>query len=142
MDISNAYNSPMMTNGYADIGVSDTASNHQQSPTTSAGIDAAVIPRPPLPSVGGMPGRSRGLGWSTGLRLSRAFRQRFSGRTLVVPNQGPHPIEGPVGFSSRTSRLSDRVDALYTDYTPDPKEVAAMFTSPNPILREMDYQNE
>lgn len=137
-----ANNSPSLTRGYGDIGIAETVANHQQPPTASAGIEAAVVPPVPSPSVGGMPGRSHALGWSTGLRFARHLHARFTGRTLVVPNMGAHPAEGPVGFSTRLDRLSAGTQALYTDYVPDPKEVAAMFTSPNPILAEMRYQDE
>lgn len=144
MDTSSAAYSPSgAAIAYSEVGVSPVVATHQQSPFDSAGIEAAVIPRPPSPSVGGKPGRSQALGWSTGLRFARWAHARFTGRTLVVPSMGAHPVEGPVGFSNRLDRLSTNSQALYADYTPTPEQVAQMFRgSPNPLVNEMRYNNE
>ena len=131
--------SPSLTS-YADVpAVQVEVASQAESPFYSSS-DAPVptIPRPPDPSVGGQTGLSRAFGWTTGLLQPRAFRTLFGGRTLVVPNQGPHPATGPVGFSNRTGRLAAGVNALYTDPVPSPEDVANMLTKPNPVLYEMN----
>jgi hypothetical protein len=96
---------------------------------------------PPDPTVGGQTTQRDQLGWTTGLRLSRAFRQRFTGATLVVPNMGAHPAVGPVGYSTRSQRLANGVQALSTDFLPSTEAIAASFVSPglNAVQREMLY---
>lgn len=130
---SDAEYSPM-TAGYIDIAESvPPDSNQRENPTLSTrdGLATAFVPRPPDPSVGGMPGISNGLGWSTGIRNSRAFRQAFDGRTLVVPNMGAHPIQGPVGFSAQSDRLAYGIAALSSDGMPTNAQVGKVFSSDN-----------
>lgn len=121
--------------GYVDAAqaVPEVAS-HAQSPMVSASpvLDAAVVPKPPNPAVGGLPGLSHALGWSTGLRNSRAFRQAFDGRTLVVSTMGVHPIEGPVGYSTRQDRLFYGAQALRGDGMSDNMRVAKGVSSLDP----------
>lgn len=102
-----------------------------------------VVPKPPSPSVGGQTGIARALGWTVGLLPHRTMRQRFTGKVLVVPNQGPHPVVGEVGRSNRTGRLAANVDALTRDYLPPPDVIAASFTRPNPLGDHMEdvYQS-
>lgn len=105
---------------------------HGVSPFQSANpIPAAFVPRPPDPAVGGQGGSMGVLGWSTGRRNGRAFRQRFGGQTLVVPAMGVHPIQGPVGFSTRTDRLTYKVDALTGDDIPTDESVGSQYADPN-----------
>lgn len=105
---------------------------HRQSPFNDTQPTLApVVPAPPSPSVGGEPGNSLGVGWSTGIRNSRAFRQPFDGRTLVVPNMGAHPVSGPVGFSTRTDRLVYNARATESDNMVDNKTVTEEFANPN-----------
>lgn len=78
---------------------------------------------PPDPSKGGEMGPSSQLGWSTGFgKLSR--RTSFTGRVITRPTMGANPATGPVGYSTRTSRLRARIEALYNDYTPSNQAVA------------------
>jgi hypothetical protein len=79
------------------------AANSPLNSSSNAGC--AYVPRPPDPAVGGLPGMTHALGWTTGLRLSRSFRQLFGGQTLKMPSMGVHPIQGPVGYSTRSDRL-------------------------------------
>lgn len=85
---------------------------------------------PPEPSYGGQPGVVRQLGWSTGFRRLGKLHNRMTGRTLVVPNMGAHPAVGPVGFSTRSQRLRNKVEALRTDYTPTAAQVQQSFVGP------------
>ena len=85
------------------------------------------IPAPPSPSVGGQVGAAS-IGWSTGLREPLAFRQRFRGQTLVVPQVKMHGAYGPVGQSARQQRLDNGVNDLYAgDYLPSSSAIAASF---------------
>lgn len=125
--------SPIM-GGYMDVaGSVPPNANHIESPmdSTRDGLATGYIPRPPDPAIEGLPGISRGLGWSTGIRNSREFRQAFDGRSLVVPNMGAHPIQGPVGYSTRTDRLSYGVAALRSDGVPTDQEVSNTFAGDN-----------
>lgn len=119
--------------GYIDAAqaVPEIASHAQSPMTTSNLLPAAVVPQPPDPAIGGKPGISHALGWSTGLRNSRAFRQAFDGRTLVVSTMGVHPIEGPVGYSTRSDRLFYGAQALRGDGMSDNNKVAANLSNPN-----------
>lgn len=103
-------------------------------------IPVPTVPKPPNPAVGGMMGQSRVLGWTTGLREPRAYRQQFTGRTLVVPSMGAHPNIGPVGRdAARNQRLANGVAALSANYSQDNASVANMLSpaSFNPLLRDM-----
>lgn len=131
--------SPSLTNYAETPQVAREVASHAESPFyASSDVPIPQVPRPPDPAVGGKSGRSRAFGWTTGLLHPRSFRTLFTGRTLVVPNQGPHPVYGPVGFSNRTGRLAAGVEALYSDPVPTPQEVADMLTKPNPVLYEMN----
>lgn len=102
-------------------------------------IGAAQVPKPPDPATGGAMGPQKPFGYSTGLSEPRRWRQRFSGRTLVVPTMGVHPAIGPVtGDQARSQKLSNGVIALAHDYTPVNSAVAGLFsTGFNPLLRDM-----
>ena len=102
-------------------------------------MEPAYVPRPPDPSVGGMIGQQTPLGWSTGLSEPRRWRQRFNGRTLVVPSMGVHPNVGPVGGDlARSQKLYNGTTALVHDYTVSNSTVAdIMSRSFNPLLRDM-----
>lgn len=121
------------SDGYVDAAqaVPEIASHAQSPMTTSNLLPAAYVPRPPDPAIGGKPGISRALGWSTGLRNSRAFRQAFDGRTLVVSSMGAHPIEGPVGYSTRSDRLFYGAQALRGDNMSDNTKVAKNLSDPD-----------
>lgn len=96
---------------------------------------------PPDPAVGGQATQRDQLGWTTGLRNSRAFRGLFTGATLVVPNMGVHPAVGPVGYSTRSQRLANGIQALSTDYLPSTEAIAESFVNPGltAVQREMMY---
>lgn len=103
---------------------------HRRSPLdSSSDAGVAFVPRPPDPAVGGQPGMTHGLGWSTGIRNGRAFRQHFTGQTLVMPSMGVHPVQGPVGYSTRTDRLSYGVAALNGPDIPSNASVAQQYAS-------------
>ena len=70
----------------------------------------------PDPATGGEARQDRALGWSDGfgeLFSTAAFR----GQVLAIRSLGVHPADGPVGFSTRSTR--GKLDALYSDFTPD-----------------------
>lgn len=127
--------SPDGSTVYVDAGgaVPPVATSARSPLDHSNPIPAAVVPDPPDPALGGKPGMTHALGWSTGMRNSRAFRQAFDGRTLVVPNMGVHPIQGPVGYSSRSDRLVYGVEALQGSKTPDDSQVSQHFADPNAV---------
>lgn len=79
---------------------------------------------PPKPDVGGEAGRVQQLGWTYGILHDRSMHKALSGMTLVRPSMGAHPAYGPVGYSTRSQRLANGVEALFTDYTPDAQTVA------------------
>lgn len=127
------------TGGIPELGL-PSAATQQQSPTaatqqvgtkgtsqvgdTTPPISYVVtVPRPPLPSTGGMPGRAMSLGYTTGLLPSRNYRQRFTGKVLVVPTMGVHPTDGPVGFSNRQGRLASGVAALVDQWLPSQQQI-------------------
>lgn len=110
------------------IGTKGTSQEGDFTPPISYVV---TVPRPPLPSTGGMPGRSHMLGWTTGLLPSRFYRQRFTGKVLVVPTQGVHPVEGPVGFSNRQGRLASGVDALVNQWLPNQQQINEDIVSMN-----------
>lgn len=78
---------------------------------------------PPDPAIGGEHGQADQLGWSTGFGMFRR-RTSFTGRVITRPTMGANPRTGPVGYSTRTARLRQRIEALYTDYTPTNQAVA------------------
>lgn len=96
---------------------------------SSSNAGCAFVPRPPDPAVGGQPGMTHALGWTTGLRISRAFRGLFGGQTLVMPSMGVHPIQGPVGYSTRTDRLVYGVHALTGNDVPTNQSVAEQYAA-------------
>lgn len=125
--------------GIPELGLPQETVN-QQSPATSASpigtkgtsqvgdtpppISYVVtVPRPPLPSTGGLPGRTRMLGWTTGILPSRHYRMPFTGQVIVAPSQGVHPVEGPVGFSNRQGRLASGVAALVDQWLPSQQQI-------------------
>ena len=63
------------------------------------------------------------LGWSNGFGKLKRLTS-FTGRVIARPTMGANPATGQVGFSTRTSRLRARIEALYTDYTPSEQTVA------------------
>lgn len=119
--------------GYIDAaGAVPPVALHEGSPfDNTQPVIVPVVVAPPDPSYGGQAGTSKPLGWSTGIRSSRAFRQPFDGRTLRVPSMGVHPAEGPVGYSTRSDRLVYAARALQSDGMPDNATVAAEFADPN-----------
>ena len=72
----------------------------------------------PDPASGGEARQGRGLGWSSGFGdlFSPAS---FRGQVLAVRSLGVHPADGPVGFSTRSTR--GKLEALNSDFTPDVK---------------------
>lgn len=110
------------------LGLPGTDSGSPNPQSSTSDVPTAYVPRPPDPSVGGMHGLSRKFGWSTGLRPSRTLRQLFSGKTLIVPTMGVHPVEGPVGFSSWMDRRDLGVEALYNEWLPSQRQIQQSFT--------------
>jgi hypothetical protein len=108
------------TSATSPIGTKGTSQVGDTPPPISYVV---TVPRPPLPSTGGMPGRTRMLGWTTGMLPSRNYRQRFTGQVIVAPSQGVHPVEGPVGFSNRQGRLASGVAALVDQWLPSQQQV-------------------
>lgn len=106
-----------------------TPANSPLNSSSDAGC--AFVPRPPDPAVGGLPGMTRAIAWTTGLRNSRAFRQAFGGQTLKMPNMGVHPIQGPVGYSNASDRLVYGVNALTATDIPSNESVAEQFAQNN-----------
>lgn len=100
-----------------------TKGTSQEGDATPPITYVVTVPRPPLPSTGGMPGRTHMLGWTTGLLPSRFFRQKFTGQVIVAPTQGVHPVEGPVGFSNRQGRLASGVAALVDQWLPSQQQI-------------------
>lgn len=120
-----ANNHPVYARHQSPTGIPD-------SPADRHGlIPAAVVPAPPDPAYGGRPGMGFRLGWSTGLRHSRAFRQRFGDDSLVIDVQNRiHPIEGPVGYSTRGDRLITRSQyVLNGGGEPTTDQVRELFSS-------------
>lgn len=102
------------------IGTKGTSQEGDTPPPISYVV---TVPRPPLPSTGGMPGRTHMLGWTTGMLPSRTFRQLFTGKVVVIPTQGVHPVDGPVGFSNRQGRLAAGVAALVDTWLPSQQQI-------------------
>lgn len=111
------------------IGLPAIATQADDPNLTTSDAPVIRIPRPPAPDVGGEPGISRGLGWSTGILPSRARRMKFQGETLVVPTMGVHPAVGPVGFSNRQQRLDNGVAGLINQWLPSQQEINEQFTT-------------
>lgn len=101
------------------------------SPQSAGVLDAAFVPRPPDPALGGKPGPGHRLGWTNGLRTSRSFRRRFGDDSMVIDVQNEvHPVEGPVGYSTRGDRLVYGADLLANgDGAPTNAQVAESFTT-------------
>lgn len=77
----------------------------------------------PNPSEGGEVGQYDRLGWSTGFGMLRR-KTAFTGRTLAVAPMGANPKTGSVGYSTRSQKLRNGVEALSNDYTPSSQEAA------------------
>ena len=105
--------------------------NQPVSPQSEGVLDAGFVPRPPDPALGGKAGPGHRLGWTTGLRTSRAFRRRFGDDSMVIDVQNQvHPVEGPVGYSTRGDRLVYGADLLANgDGAPTNAQVAESFTT-------------
>lgn len=102
-----------------------TRSSHKlpgNGPAMSAQVVSNLMP--PDPSEGGEYGQPSQLGWTDGLGKAVSNRTSFTGRTLVRPTMGANPAVGPVGYSTRSARLRQRIEALYQDYTPSNQAVA------------------
>lgn len=126
--------SPSLTPGLDSSVGRITYAYQMDSPEKSTqGTPDVRVPRPPLPSMGGEPGRSQPLGYSTGLLPSKTFRQPFRGAVLVRPTMGANPVGGPVGRSSRQDRLQAGVKALTDVYLPSTDQVRQMFTTPRNV---------
>lgn len=107
--------------------------NQPVSPQDTGFNPSAHVPKPPDPAFGGRPGPGKRLGWSTGLRTSRAFRRRFNDESLHIETFNKvHPVEGPVGFSNRTNTLvyGSKV-VLDGTGAPTNEQVTAMYSDPN-----------
>jgi hypothetical protein len=90
----------------------------------------------PNPAVGGKPGRTVGLGYSTGMNPSGYYTQRFTGDTMTVASP-VIPTGGPVGMRDHAGQLAAGIHAQYSNPTPDQAAVAGMFaghTFNNPLL--------
>ena len=101
-----------------------TRSTHKASAADNVGT--GPVPHdllPPSPSAGGAMNQPSQLGWSNGFGKLKRLTS-FTGRVIARPTMGANPATGQVGFSTRTSRLRARIEALYTDYTPSEQTVA------------------
>lgn len=85
---------------------------------------------PPDPAVGGQPTQANQLGYSTGIRPYRSLAQPLTGAVLVIPALGANKPGGPVGYSTRSQRLANGIQALSTDYLPSQEAIAQSFISP------------
>lgn len=136
--------SPSLTDNPESYGTPCMYANQKTNPFSERVdfIGVPVVPKPPDPAVGGLPGASKPFGWSTGLSDPLRFRQRFTGKTLVLPQVKMHGAYGPVGQSARQQRLENGVAALNAEYTPDSATVAAQFVGRgSPLEREIARQN-
>lgn len=101
------------------------AADATDMPGSAAVPDASSL-APPSPSTGGAMGQFGRLGWSNGFG---AFKRRtsFTGRVINVRTL-PLNTGGHVGYSTRSSRLRAKVQALYDDATPSSQAVAREVT--------------
>lgn len=108
-------------------------SNQPVSPQAVGFNPAAYCPAPPSPSLGGEPGPGRRLGWSTGLRSVRWGHRRFNDESMTVGMPTTvHPVEGPVGFSTRTDRLVYGSEVVLNGTgAPTNAQVTAMYSDPD-----------
>lgn len=124
------YQSPMNSEIPEVAGaVPEVVTNGKSPLDSSSDAGCAYVPRPPDPATGGKPGMTDALGWTTGIRNNRAFRQAFGGQTLVVTAMGAHPIQGPVGYSTRTDRLVYGVRALSGEDIPSSASVGEEYAT-------------
>lgn len=90
----------------------------------------------PNPAVGGKPGRTVGLGYSTGFNPSGYYHQRFTGDTMTV--RSPQiPTGGPNGVNDHLGKLAAGIHDQYSNPVPDEASVAGMFAGhsfSNPLL--------
>lgn len=136
---SKADYSPSLSNDASGHLVSPAGNNHPvvanqpTNPQASGFNPSAFVPRPPDPATGGEPGPGKRLGWSTGLRTSRSFRRRFDDESIVIETYNKvHPVEGPVGFSSRTDRLVYGAEVVLNGTgAPTNAQVTAMYADPD-----------
>lgn len=77
--------------------------------------------------VGGQAGSNHQLGWSTGLIPRKVRRTPLTGRVLVRPSMGVHPVIGEVGRSN-PNKLWAGVRDQQTNYIPDTTQIARGFT--------------
>lgn len=106
-----------------------------ESVVTDVSLPGVWLSRP-NPAVGGKPGRSVGLGYSTGANPSGYYKQRFTGDTMIVAPPAI-PTGGPVGVNDHAHQLAAGIHAQYSNPTPDQAAVAGMFaghTFNNPLL--------
>lgn len=100
---------------------STRGANATTPPETNMAIGSHDLTLPD-PAVGGERGPFGVLGWSTGFGMYRRTTP-FTGRNLRV-SPPLLKAEGHVGFSTRSQRLRNGVEALQTDYTPSSQEAA------------------
>lgn len=114
-------------------GQASVVANHAVSPMSTGFNEAAFIPRPPDPAVGGQPGPGHRLGWSTGLRSLRWGHRRFNDESSIIETYNKvHPVEGPVGYSTRSDRLIYGSKVILDGTgAPTNAQVTAMYSDPS-----------
>lgn len=125
--LENAQPRPESNVGYVAIEVATQADDIGHSNGDSPVI---CVPKPPSPSIGGMQGIKRALGWTAGFLPNRTLTGVMTGQAL----RGHTPVlraDGPVGQSNYRGRLVAGVESLYNDYTPTDEQVAHMITFGN-----------
>lgn len=126
MDVIDGPGSAVYGPGYTenDGAILPFQTRTQGAPANDVGpLFAAVIPDLPNPAIGGETGPLGVLGFTDGF-LALRRKAAFTGRVIVRRSLGVHPASGPVGYTTRSQRLRNAVEALYSDYTPGSQEAA------------------
>lgn len=93
-------------------------------------------------TVGGQAGSRAVLGYSTGLQPRKTRRPPLTGRVLIVPNMGVHPVLGEVGRSNRANKLWAGVRDQSTNFLPDNTEIAQQFVGRARFQLASDTEDE
>lgn len=131
MDPTSAAFSPAISNTSpyaARVDVQGTPVGYDPADPVNARAEYRVGPSNYIDNtVGGQPGSRAVLGWSTGLIPRKTRRTPLTGRVLVRPSMGVHPVIGEVGRSN-PNKLWAGVRDQQTNYLPDVTEIARQFT--------------